>query len=81
MIIAPWNYPFQLSLIPLVGAIAAGNCVVLKPAKLPWPPKPLFKRYWRKHLCRNTSALPLAMVLQWCRRWYRIFGSIIFLYR
>ncbi len=29
---APWNYPFQLSLVPVVGAIATGNCVVLKPA-------------------------------------------------
>ncbi len=29
---APWNYPFQLSLVPVVGAIACGNCVVLKPA-------------------------------------------------
>lgn len=34
LIIAPWNYPLQLSLIPLVGAIAAGNCVVLKPSEL-----------------------------------------------
>ncbi|HSZ86859.1 MAG TPA: aldehyde dehydrogenase family protein, partial [Puia sp.] len=34
LIIAPWNYPFQLALIPLVGAIAAGNCVVLKPSEL-----------------------------------------------
>lgn len=31
--IAPWNYPFQLSLTPLVGAIAAGNTVVLKPSE------------------------------------------------
>lgn len=34
LIISPWNYPFQLSLIPFVGAIAAGNCVVLKPSEL-----------------------------------------------
>ena len=32
LIIAPWNYPLSLLLTPLVGAIAAGNCVVLKPA-------------------------------------------------
>lgn len=30
LIIGPWNYPLQLLLTPLVGAIAAGNCVVLK---------------------------------------------------
>ena len=32
LIIGPWNYPFQLLLVPLAGAIAAGNCVVLKPS-------------------------------------------------
>ncbi|WP_377888058.1 aldehyde dehydrogenase [Alkalihalobacillus sp. R86527] len=34
LIIAPWNYPFQLQLAPLVGAIASGNCAVLKPSEL-----------------------------------------------
>lgn len=33
LIIGPWNYPVQLLLNPLVGAIAAGNCVVLKPSE------------------------------------------------
>lgn len=33
LIIAPWNYPFQLLINPLIGAIAAGNCVVLKPSE------------------------------------------------
>ncbi len=33
LIIGPWNYPLQLLLNPLVGAIAAGNCVVLKPSE------------------------------------------------
>jgi aldehyde dehydrogenase (NAD+) len=33
LIIGPWNYPFQLLLTPLLGAIAAGNCVVLKPSE------------------------------------------------
>ena len=33
LIIGPWNYPFQLLINPLVGAIAAGNCVVLKPSE------------------------------------------------
>ena len=31
--ISPWNYPFQLSIAPLVGAIAAGNTVLLKPSE------------------------------------------------
>jgi len=34
LIIAPWNYPFQLAICPLVSAIAAGNTVVLKPSEL-----------------------------------------------
>ena len=31
--ISPWNYPFQLSIAPLIGAVAAGNTVVLKPSE------------------------------------------------
>jgi len=34
LIISPWNYPFQLLISPLVGAIAAGNCAVLKPSEI-----------------------------------------------
>ncbi|RAJ17192.1 aldehyde dehydrogenase [Olleya aquimaris] len=34
LVIAPWNYPYQLAIAPLVGAIAAGNTVVLKPSEL-----------------------------------------------
>ncbi len=34
LLIAPWNYPVQLLLAPLVGAIAAGNCAVLKPSEV-----------------------------------------------
>lgn len=34
LIIAPWNYPFQLAMAPLVGAVAAGNTAVLKPSEL-----------------------------------------------
>jgi aldehyde dehydrogenase (NAD+) len=33
LIIGPWNYPFQLLINPLIGAIAAGNCVLLKPSE------------------------------------------------
>ncbi|MCS7046282.1 MAG: aldehyde dehydrogenase family protein, partial [Gemmataceae bacterium] len=34
LIIAPWNYPLQLTLVPLIGALAAGNCAVVKPSEL-----------------------------------------------
>ncbi len=33
LIIGPWNFPLQLLLIPVAGAIAAGNCVVIKPSE------------------------------------------------
>ncbi len=34
LILGPWNYPLQLMLLPLVGALSAGNCAVLKPSEL-----------------------------------------------
>ncbi|MEL6247986.1 MAG: aldehyde dehydrogenase [Cyanobacteria bacterium J06627_15] len=34
LVIGPWNYPFQLVISPLMGAIAAGNCAILKPSEL-----------------------------------------------
>ena len=33
LIISPWNYPFQLAVAPLIGAIAAGNCALIKPSE------------------------------------------------
>jgi aldehyde dehydrogenase (NAD+) len=34
LIISPWNYPFQLAIAPLIGAMAAGNCAIIKPSEL-----------------------------------------------
>lgn len=34
LVIGPWNYPFYLSVSPLVAAVAAGNCAVVKPSEL-----------------------------------------------
>lgn len=34
LIIGAWNYPIQLSLLPVAGAIAAGNCIILKPSEI-----------------------------------------------
>jgi acyl-CoA reductase-like NAD-dependent aldehyde dehydrogenase len=34
LIIGPWNYPFSLMIAPVIGAIAAGNCAVLKPSEI-----------------------------------------------
>jgi len=33
LIMSPWNYPFTLTMEPLIGAIAAGNCAIVKPSK------------------------------------------------
>ena len=33
LVIAPWNYPFLLAITPVISAIAAGNCVTLKPSE------------------------------------------------
>lgn len=33
LVISPWNYPLQLALAPVIGAIAAGNCVIIKPSE------------------------------------------------
>ncbi|WP_419049900.1 aldehyde dehydrogenase family protein [Gallintestinimicrobium sp.] len=37
LIMSPWNYPFQLTIAPLVGAICAGNCAVQKHRKAKIP--------------------------------------------
>lgn len=34
LVIGPWNFPIQLSMLPVHGAIAAGNCVILKPSEV-----------------------------------------------
>lgn len=34
LVMGAWNYPFQLTLLPVAGAIAAGNCVVIKPSEV-----------------------------------------------
>lgn len=34
LVIGPWNYPFQLTILPLIGALAAGNCAVVKPSEV-----------------------------------------------
>jgi acyl-CoA reductase-like NAD-dependent aldehyde dehydrogenase len=34
LIISPWNYPFQLAMVPMISALAAGNTVILKPSEV-----------------------------------------------
>ncbi|MCU0828524.1 MAG: aldehyde dehydrogenase family protein [Tabrizicola sp.] len=44
LIIAPWNFPFQLALGPVVSALAAGNAVILKPSEMTPATSALLKR-------------------------------------
>lgn len=34
LVMGAWNYPLQLTLAPVAGAIAAGNCVIIKPSEV-----------------------------------------------
>ncbi|VDM44614.1 unnamed protein product [Toxocara canis] len=62
LIIAPWNFPLQLILLPLCGALAAGNCAVLKPSELsPHCAKllaELVPKYVDPHVCRVITGGP-----------------------
>jgi aldehyde dehydrogenase (NAD+) len=50
LIIAPWNYPVQLTLSPLAAALAAGNTVALKPSEMVPETTALLARLLRQHL-------------------------------
>jgi acyl-CoA reductase-like NAD-dependent aldehyde dehydrogenase len=57
LILAPWNYPFQLAVGPLVGAIAAGNCAVVKPSELAPATSELIERIFREHFDSSYIAV------------------------
>ncbi len=50
LIIAPWNYPVQLCLTPLIGAISAGNCAIIKPSAYAPAAKPCHSGTYQIHL-------------------------------
>jgi aldehyde dehydrogenase (NAD+) len=54
LILSPWNYPFQLCLIPLVSALAAGNTAVLKPSELAPATAALIASAVARHLPADT---------------------------
>lgn len=58
LVVAPWNYPLQLMLSPLVGAIAAGNCCILKPSEYAVATQDLVARIFKE----NFSSAYLAVV-------------------
>lgn len=57
LIIAPWNYPVGLLLAPLVGAIAAGNCAVLKPSEVTIHTSAVLARRVREYLDPTAIAI------------------------
>lgn len=57
LIIGAWNYPFQLVLAPLVGAIAAGNCAVIKPSEMAVQSSALLKRLVESYLDPRAFAV------------------------
>ena len=77
LIIAPWNYPLQLAIIPLATALAAGNRVILKPSELTPTTSALLKHHLEAALgpdvvtvatggadiAANLSALPFDHIL------------------
>lgn len=50
LIIGAWNYPIQLTLVPLVGAIAGGNAAILKPSEISESTSQLLHRYLPEYL-------------------------------
>ncbi|MGO2358666.1 MAG: aldehyde dehydrogenase [Mesonia sp.] len=59
LIIAPWNYPFQLAINPLIAAIATGNTVTLKPSELTPKTAALLEK-----IIKNTFTEAQAVVIQ-----------------
>ncbi|MDN4598809.1 aldehyde dehydrogenase family protein [Leifsonia virtsii] len=57
LVIAPWNYPVQLLLAPLVGALGAGNAVVLKPSELAPATSAAMARFIPQYLDRRAVAV------------------------
>jgi aldehyde dehydrogenase (NAD+) len=57
LIIAPWNYPVQLLLLPLVGAISGGNTVMLKPSELAPASEAVLKKIIRETFPRNYISI------------------------
>ncbi|WP_411721522.1 aldehyde dehydrogenase family protein [Mycetocola sp.] len=57
LVIGPWNYPVQLALVPLAGALAAGNAVVLKPSELAPATSALLARLLPEYLDRSAVAV------------------------
>ncbi|KAK2995668.1 hypothetical protein RJ640_006128 [Escallonia rubra] len=77
LVISAWNYPFLLSLDPVIGAIAAGNAVVLKPSEIAATTSSLLAKYLGEYLDSSAikvieGAVPETSVLLE-QKWDKIF--------
>ncbi|XP_040919289.1 aldehyde dehydrogenase family 3 member B1 [Toxotes jaculatrix] len=57
LIIGPWNYPLQLLILPMVGAIAAGNCAIIKPSEVSAATDSLMAELIPKYLSQDCYAV------------------------
>ncbi len=57
LVITPWNYPFSLAINPIAGALAAGNCIVLKPSEVAPATSELLARLLPKYLDPEAIAV------------------------
>ncbi|XP_035036161.1 aldehyde dehydrogenase family 3 member B1 [Hippoglossus stenolepis] len=57
LIIGAWNYPLQLLILPMVGAIAAGNCVIIKPSEISAATEHLIAELIPKYLSQDCYAV------------------------
>merc|ERR1712232_844538 len=59
LVIGPWNFPIELTLHPLVSAVAAGNCCVMKPSEVSSNSSTLLEKLVNKYL--DTSCIRVVM--------------------
>ncbi|KAM4634745.1 aldehyde dehydrogenase family 3 member B1 isoform 1-T2 [Polymixia lowei] len=57
LVIGAWNYPLQLTLLPMVGAIAAGNCAIIKPSEVSAAMERLLAELIPKYMCQDCYAI------------------------
>ncbi|XP_068193392.1 aldehyde dehydrogenase family 3 member B1 [Antennarius striatus] len=57
LVIGPWNYPLQLLFLPMIGAIAAGNCVIVKPSEVSPAAEALIAELIPKYLSQDCYAV------------------------
>ncbi|KAM9223705.1 aldehyde dehydrogenase family 3 member B1-like [Leptosomus discolor] len=78
LIIAPWNYPVHLLLVPLIGAIAAGNCAVMKPSEMTKNTETLLAQVLPSYLDKDCFAVVTAGVQETTRLLENKFDYIFF---